>query len=497
MFGMDIAPWTIVGILAYSIVVTLFTSWIAAGFRRPQLPSVFTLRFLVGLMAGLMWTGLLYVFGVLAIRYVERMPNTAIGYMLLGSAGFMLSWARAALYQRVQKQRKPPESFEVGALALLLLRSANYLLLALAVYLLLSWLLRLPLEPLLLIPLWIGALLPDLDRRDSLLGRLVPWISQRLENRLGYLEEWHTPAAAVLVAIVSVLLGLVFGMQTAYLLPLGFVSHLLIDMLAPRGIMLLWPFSRRRYGVLRGILRTPGSFAHYVLAGSLVLVAVILWLAIGLRPEPAPAPTPSYGQTLERYYSMRGKTQVFAYLEGSWQISGRPISGWFEILNAADDSYLLLDRYTREIFTAGRTADDNVYATRIVLRAGSPVVVKPVEIHLKEQRLSEALDIVYEMQLEPGLKYIYVSGELLLAGSQDTGAGLLWEDLSQTSLRKVRRDDEIRYSLHYLDAAELIGLAEIRVQTAELVIVATYVPAQAGPTATPLPSPPATREPTQ
>ncbi|MGD9404253.1 MAG: hypothetical protein PVH95_03800, partial [Anaerolineae bacterium] len=64
-------------------------------------------------------------------------------------------------------------------------------------------------------------------------------------------------------------------------------------------------------------------------------------------------------------------------------------------------------------------------------------------------------------------------------------------------LRKVRRDGGTHYSLHYLDAAELIGLAEVRVQTAELVIVATYVPAQAGPTATPLPSPPATRESTQ
>jgi len=101
------------------------------------------------------------------------------------------------------------------------------------------------------------------------------------------------------------------------------------------------------------------------------------------------------------------------------------------------------------------------------------------------------------MQLEPGLKYIYVSGELLLAGSQEAGTALLWEDLSQTGLRKVRRDDEDNYRLNYLDAAELIGLAEVRVRTADLVIAATYVPEQAGPTVTPLPSPPATWEPTQ
>ena len=495
MFGMHIAPWTIVGILAYSIVATLLTSWIAAGFRRPELPSAVTLRVLIDLMAGLIWMGLLYLYGVLAIRYIERMPDTVIGYLLLGSAGFVLSWARAALYQRVQQQRRPVESAKVQALAVLLLHNLNYLLLALVVYLVLSLWRRSSLEPLLLIPLWIGALLPDLDGRDSLLGRLVPWISKRFEDRLGYLEEWHTPAAAVLVAILSAPVGFAFGAQAAYLIPLGFVSHLLIDMLAPRGIMLLWPFSRTRYGVFGGVLEARGAFAERVLASSLALVAVVLLFAVSLRPEPAPAPAPSYEQTLERYYSMRGRTQVFAYIEGSWQISGRPTSGWFEILNAVDESYLLLDRYTREIFRAGQTAGDNVFLTRVVLRAGSPAVVKPVEIHLENQTLLEALDTVYEMQREPGLKHIYVSGELVLASSQEAGAKV-WEDLSLTGLRKIKRDDEEHYSLYYLDAAELIELAEVRVRTAELVIVATYVPAEAGPTVTPLPSPPAAREPT-
>ena len=495
MFGMNIAPWTIVGILAYSIVVTLFASWITSGFRRPKLPSAVTLHALIDFIANLIWMVLLYIFGVLAIRYIERMPNTVIGCVLLGSAGFLLSWARAALYQRVTEQRRPIQFSEDQALSVLLLHNANYLLLALIAYLVLSWLLRLPIEPLLLIPLWIGALLPELDCRDSLPGRLLPWISQSLEDRFGHLEEWHTPAAAVLVAFVSAPLGLVFGAQAAYLIPLGFLSHLLIDVLAPSGVMLLWPFSRTRYGVFRGILERSGSLAERVLAGGLAVVAVALLVAIGSRPEPAPAPAPSYEQTLERYYSMRGRTQVFAYIEGAWQMSGRPISGWFEILNALDDSYLLLDRYTREIFAAGQATDDNVYLTRIVLRTGPSIVIKPVESHLEDQRLSEALGIVYEMQREPGVQHIHVSGELVLAESQESGAALLWEDLSQTSLRKVQQQDDAHYRLQYLTASEFIELGEVHVEIAELLIVATYVPAEAGPTVTPLPSSPATKEP--
>jgi hypothetical protein len=268
-------------------------------------------------------------------------------------------------------------------------------------------------------------------------------------------------------------------------------------MLAPQGIMLLWPISRTRYGVVGGILEAPGSFAGRVLAGGLALVAVALLLAAGSRPEPAPAPAPSYEQTLERYYSMRGRNQVFAYVEGSWQMSGRPVSGWFEVLNALDDSYFLLDRYTREIFTAGQTANDNAYLTRVVLRAGSHIVVKPVEIHLENKKLSEALSIVYEMQREPGLEFIYVSGELVLAGSQQSTASPLQVDLSQTSLRRIEQQSAAHYTLQYLTASEFIALAEVDVETAELVIVATYVPSEADPTVTPLPSPQTTTEPSQ
>jgi hypothetical protein len=194
---------------------------------------------------------------------------------------------------------------------------------------------------------------------------------------------------------------------------------------------------------------------------------------------------------------MRGKTQVFTYVEGSWQISGRPISGRFEILNAAAESFIMLDRYSGKIFTAGRTAEDNVYLNRIILQNGPPVLVKPVEIHLERQPLSHALSVVYEMQKEPGLQHIHVSGDLVLSVLQDVLSPTLQTDYSQTALRKIRSHGVGHYSLHYLTAADLIELANLQVETADLVIVATYAGPAAGPTVTPLPSPPATANPVQ
>ena len=232
------------GIAGYSLATTLITAWLASGLARLKLPPALSLRTLVDVLASGTWMALLYFFGILAIRYMERIPAGIAGYVRLGTLGFLLSWVRATFYRRVQDQRRPVQVASPQVLARLLLHNLNYLLLALVVYLVIVWLFRLSLEPFLLIPLWIGALLPDLDLRDSLPGRLAPWVSRWLESRYGHLEAWHTPAVAILVGLASLPLGLLFGAQVAWLVPLGFVTHLSIDMLAPRGIMLLWPWRR-------------------------------------------------------------------------------------------------------------------------------------------------------------------------------------------------------------------------------------------------------------
>ncbi len=487
---MNIEPWMWAGVLAYSITVTLGTNWLVTGFERPTLPRRVTLQCAASVLASLLWILMVSVFSVLAIRYTKRMPSVVVGYMLFGMLGLLISWIRAFLFRRAQILGLAERRSDWQDLASVLVHNLTYVLFASVVYLAILSLLRQPIDAMRLIPLYIGAFLPDLDSRDSLPGRLVPWIARRLEKRLGHSEEWHTPAATALVALVTAPLIWPYGVQAWYLIALGFLTHLLLDMLAPRGVMLLWPWHRTRYGVFGGVVQSPGCTAERRIAASLAITALILLFVVDLRHlDPPPAPAPSYEQTLDRYFSMRGKTQVLGYIDGSWQISGRPISGWFEILNASNESFIVLDRYSGTIFTAGRSGEDNVYLNRIVLQGGPSILIKPVEIHLERQPLADALDIVYEMQQESGLQHIYVSGELLLPIQQSADEPQLQADHSQTELRRILVRGLGRYSLRYLSAADLIGLGDLQVETAELVIVATYARPATGPTVTPLPSP--------
>ena len=491
---MNIDPWILAGILAYSITVTQVTNWLVSGFERPKLPHRVSLTSAVSVLANLLWIFLVTASGVLASRYAERMGNVILAYKLFGMAGFLLSWVRAHLHHRVQSSFSE-RRFDWQQIAPVLVHNLTYMLFASVLYVATLGLLNQPVDPLLLIPLCIGALLPDLDSRDQLAGRLIPCFAKRLETRLGHLEAWHTPAAAALLTLITWPLSLIFGVQAWYLIPLGFLSHLLLDLLAPRGIMLLWPLRNTRYGVLGGMIQAPGCHADRVIAAGLAVIGLILLFAVDLgRPEASPAPAPSYAQTLEHYYSLRGKNQVFAYIDGSWQTSGLPISGWFEILNARDQSYVVLDRYSGDIFTAGLTSEVNVYLNRITLRSGSSVVIKPVEVHLEHQSLGDATAIVYEMQRDPGLQHIYVTGDIALSTLHDTTGSGLQADHAQNHLQKIQEQDTGRFSLQYLSAAELIAIADLQVETADLIIVGTYTRPATGPTVTPLP--PALHSPT-
>jgi hypothetical protein len=192
---------------------------------------------------------------------------------------------------------------------------------------------------------------------------------------------------------------------------------------------------------------------------------------------------------------MRGNNQVFAYVEGTWQTTGKRMSGWLEVLNASGESFILLDRFDGTICTGGRGAQDNLYLNRISLRTGPSIRVKPTEIHLVDQSLATGLAVVYEMQREPGLEHIYVSGDVFLPLPLDTTDPVLPADYAQTKLRRIRAHNGGHYTFHYLTASDLIALANVQVELADLVIVATYTSPASGPTVTPLPPLPSTPEP--
>jgi inner membrane protein len=484
--------WTLLGLLAFSLAMTVATRWLVAALRSRDVTTAVSLWTLA---ADLIWVLLVFAAGVVATRYIERMSSVTLGFLGFGSVALLLSLARAYLYQIAQEQRKPKPGVGRPSLIQTSMPAIKYLLFAGIVYLSLSLLTEGPADPVLFVPVCLGALLPDLDSSDSLTGRLLPFVSRWLEARFGHCQEWHTLGASVAVALITAPLIAAVDLHAWVLIPAGFLSHLVLDMLQPRGIMLFWPLSRTRYFILGGPVESHTGVIERRLVIPLVVVAAVLLLVADVRrPPPPPIVTPSFESTLARYLSMRGRNLVFADVDGTWQVTGRRVYARFEILNAVEQSYIMLDRFTGMVFTAGRTSTDNLYLNRVDVVAGSSVKVKPVEVQLRNERLVGALATVYQMQSEPGLQHIFVSGEVILAPNLGSSGSPLQVDYTQTRLRRIQSEDARHFTLRYLSASDLIGLANTPVEVADLVIVASYAEPATGPTATPLPSPPPTPE---
>ena len=58
----------------------------------------------------------------------------------------------------------------------------------------------------------------------------------------------------------------------------GFVSHIIMDMVNPTGVWLGWPISRKAYRLSKRFTITTGSAGEYLLMGVFLAVGIILFL---------------------------------------------------------------------------------------------------------------------------------------------------------------------------------------------------------------------------
>lgn len=87
-------------------------------------------------------------------------------------------------------------------------------------------------------------LLPDIDHPKSFLGQRIPWIARPVARMFGHRGFTHS-----LLAVFAGLTLFYLKIPDGWLLPadaiqgmvLGYLSHILADMLTPAGVPLLWP----------------------------------------------------------------------------------------------------------------------------------------------------------------------------------------------------------------------------------------------------------------
>ena len=129
-----------------------------------------------------------------------------------------------------------------------------------------------PVDPVLLGLAVAGSLLPDIDHPESWVGRRSRPFSSVLAATFGHRGVTHSAVAIVALSVLLARAG--HGQAWAVAVTTGYLSHLLADMLTPRGLRLAWPL-RRTWGYP---LCKTGSPAEAII--TLLLSCGIVWYLV-------------------------------------------------------------------------------------------------------------------------------------------------------------------------------------------------------------------------
>lgn len=125
----------------------------------------------------------------------------------------------------------------------------------------------------------IGALLPDIDAPGSLLGRFFPFLSRFIAKMFKHRTLTHSLLSILLfVFLLSQSHRLDYGEDFYALIVLGLmvghISHILLDLLTPQGVLLFYPFP---WKISIGRIKT-GAFGERMFNHAILLGTVLYFL---------------------------------------------------------------------------------------------------------------------------------------------------------------------------------------------------------------------------
>lgn len=126
----------------------------------------------------------------------------------------------------------------------------------------------------------VSALVPDLDIEDSKLGRKAGLVSKGISRAFGHRGFFHTP---ILYIVIYILMNMFLPTFLSMGFLVGTMSHLILDSFNYKGIMWLYPLTKRHYHIAS--IKTRG-FGETMFLIAMVALSVYAFVKVGIATEP-------------------------------------------------------------------------------------------------------------------------------------------------------------------------------------------------------------------
>ncbi|MCV2526163.1 MAG: metal-dependent hydrolase [Candidatus Lightella neohaematopini] len=88
-------------------------------------------------------------------------------------------------------------------------------------------------------------LLPDIDHPKSFIGKRFKWLSIPIYKLFGHRSLTHSLLLIIIMMIYISISKINVPIDVIYAMVIGYISHIIADMLTPAGIPLFWPYSKK------------------------------------------------------------------------------------------------------------------------------------------------------------------------------------------------------------------------------------------------------------
>jgi inner membrane protein len=241
----------------------------------------------------------------------------------------------------------------------------------------------------------VTSLFPDIDSDSTVMGKVFPFLSRRIERRFAHRTFTH-----------SVLCVGAFGVAASPLLLLnpdlfvcalaGYASHPFLDTMTVNGVQLFYPFSRSRCVFP---LEVNNPHRYRVKTGTRSEITLFAAFAFGCLPaffvasrghERFVRVTQKTVESALRDYNDLSRTSVvLAEIHAHNLLTKRVIAGVFEVVGALDERTMVFRAEDGEIHSLGSEYHAEYVAESVVCHAGPPVVVLVREFNMAGRFLGD------------------------------------------------------------------------------------------------------------
>ncbi len=253
----------------------------------------------------------------------------------------------------------------------------------------------------------VASVLADVDTGASTIGKILPFISRRVERRYGHRTLTHSVLFCLILCIVTLpllwfeMFHRFVGSNLLVCLLCGYISHPLLDTMTIHGTKLFYPFSNAKC-VFPLEVNSPhryriqtGSKQDKALGVIFLLACLPTYLVAHQGYERFIRYTQKNVESAVRDYNEFSKEHlVTAEIEGHNLFSKEKIAGSFRVDGTLDDHTLLFTGPDGRLHTLGKEYLAEYAAEQIVCNKGEPARTEIRTFDMTDRSLSQVAQLL-------------------------------------------------------------------------------------------------------